>query len=61
MMMGADYYETDAEMASLLASGKVPLGVGTNSKIRWVKRSGSVLLRMFFFVLSVVDIFFSNR
>ncbi|BBN09565.1 glucose-1-phosphate adenylyltransferase [Marchantia polymorpha subsp. ruderalis] len=34
MMMGADYYETDAEMASLLASGKVPLGVGTNSKIR---------------------------
>ncbi|KAL2632381.1 hypothetical protein R1flu_017067 [Riccia fluitans] len=34
MMMGADYYETEAEMASFLASGRVPLGVGANSKIR---------------------------
>ncbi|KAL3695240.1 hypothetical protein R1sor_009316 [Riccia sorocarpa] len=34
MMMGADYYETEAEMASFLAAGKVPLGVGANSKIR---------------------------
>ncbi|KAJ7523294.1 hypothetical protein O6H91_18G045600 [Diphasiastrum complanatum] len=34
MMLGADYYETDAEQASLLVEGKVPVGVGENSKIR---------------------------
>ncbi|CAM6099738.1 unnamed protein product [Calypogeia fissa] len=34
MMMGADMYETEAEMAGMLACGKVPLGVGENSKIR---------------------------
>ncbi|KAJ6805364.1 glucose-1-phosphate adenylyltransferase large subunit 1-like isoform X1 [Iris pallida] len=34
MMMGADYYQTEAEIASLLAEGKVPIGVGTNTKIR---------------------------
>lgn len=34
MMMGADYYETEAEIASLLADGKVPIGVGYNTKIR---------------------------
>jgi len=34
MMMGADYYETEAEIASLLAEGKVPIGVGENTKIR---------------------------
>lgn len=34
MMMGADFYETEAEMAAMLARGKVPLGVGENSKIR---------------------------
>lgn len=33
-MMGADYYQTEAEIASLLAQGKVPIGVGQNSKIR---------------------------
>ena len=33
-MMGADYYETDSEIASLLAKGKVPMGVGKNTKIR---------------------------
>ncbi|XP_061345582.1 glucose-1-phosphate adenylyltransferase large subunit 1-like [Gastrolobium bilobum] len=34
MMMGADYYQTDFEIASLLAEGKVPVGVGKNTKIR---------------------------
>ncbi|KAI5059138.1 hypothetical protein GOP47_0025457 [Adiantum capillus-veneris] len=34
VMLGADYYETDAERAALLAQGKVPVGVGENSKIR---------------------------
>ncbi|KAL6011375.1 Glucose-1-phosphate adenylyltransferase [Asimina triloba] len=34
MMMGADYYQTEAEIVSLLAEGKVPIGVGQNTKIR---------------------------
>nr|XP_018680999.1 PREDICTED: glucose-1-phosphate adenylyltransferase large subunit 1-like isoform X3 [Musa acuminata subsp. malaccensis] len=34
LMMGADDYETEAEIASLLAEGKVPIGVGENTKIR---------------------------
>lgn len=33
MMMGADYYETEAEIAEILGEGKVPLGIGSNSKI----------------------------
>ncbi|GLT58004.1 hypothetical protein SLA2020_309320 [Shorea laevis] len=33
MMMGADYYQTEAEIASLLAEGKVPIGVGQNTRI----------------------------
>jgi len=34
LMMGADYYQTEAEIASLLAEGKIPIGIGKNSKIR---------------------------
>lgn len=34
MVMGADYYQTEAERASFLAEGKVPVGVGENTKIR---------------------------
>ncbi|XP_077220935.1 glucose-1-phosphate adenylyltransferase large subunit 1-like [Tasmannia lanceolata] len=34
MMMGSDYYQTEAEIAALLAEGKVPIGVGQNTKIR---------------------------
>nr|AFK49198.1 unknown [Medicago truncatula] len=34
MMMGADYYQTESEIAFLLAEGKVPVGVGENTKIR---------------------------
>eukprot|EP00250_Pteridium_aquilinum_P004728 c14932_g2_i1 orf=2-991(+) len=34
MMMGADFYETEAEMAALLADRKVPVGVGENTKIK---------------------------
>lgn len=35
MMMGADYYDTEAERASALAEDSVPLGVGENTKIRF--------------------------
>ncbi|KDP41770.1 hypothetical protein JCGZ_26788 [Jatropha curcas] len=34
VMLGADYYQTEAEIASLLADGKVPIGVGRNTKIK---------------------------
>ncbi|KAL0334714.1 UNVERIFIED_CONTAM: Glucose-1-phosphate adenylyltransferase large subunit [Sesamum radiatum] len=34
LMMGADYYQTESEIASLLAQGKVPMGIGRNTKIR---------------------------
>lgn len=34
IMMGADYYQTESEIASLLAEGKVPIGIGQNTKIR---------------------------
>ncbi|GJX74865.1 glucose-1-phosphate adenylyltransferase large subunit [Tanacetum coccineum] len=33
MMIGADYYQTDSEIAAMLASGRVPIGVGQNTKI----------------------------
>ncbi|KAI8554255.1 hypothetical protein RHMOL_Rhmol05G0084100 [Rhododendron molle] len=34
LMMGADYYQTEAEIASLVAEGKIPIGIGKNTKIR---------------------------
>lgn len=34
MMMGADYYQTEAERAAFLAEGQVPIGVGRDTKIR---------------------------
>ncbi|XP_020206422.1 glucose-1-phosphate adenylyltransferase large subunit 1 [Cajanus cajan] len=34
VMMGADYYQTESEIASLMAEGKVPIGIGSNTKIR---------------------------
>ncbi|GJT71137.1 glucose-1-phosphate adenylyltransferase large subunit [Tanacetum coccineum] len=33
MMIGADYYQTDSAIAAMLASGRVPIGVGQNTKI----------------------------
>lgn len=33
MMMGADYYQTESEIAAALAEEKVPIGVGRNTKI----------------------------
>ncbi|CAL1398803.1 unnamed protein product [Linum trigynum] len=33
MMMGADYYQTEAEIAADLADGRVPVGVGRDTKI----------------------------
>ena len=32
-MMGADNYETEAEIATSLGEGKVPLGIGRETKI----------------------------
>ncbi|GAA0145486.1 nucleotidyltransferase [Lithospermum erythrorhizon] len=34
LMMGADSYQTEPEIASLLAEGKVPIGIGKNTTIR---------------------------
>ncbi|OAY77251.1 Glucose-1-phosphate adenylyltransferase large subunit 1, chloroplastic [Ananas comosus] len=34
VMLGADFYETEAEIASLVAEGRVPVGIGENAKIR---------------------------
>ncbi|XP_010531437.1 PREDICTED: glucose-1-phosphate adenylyltransferase large subunit 3, chloroplastic [Tarenaya hassleriana] len=34
VMLGADYYQTESEIASLLAEGNVPIGIGRNTKIR---------------------------
>ncbi|KAL4317859.1 hypothetical protein GQ457_18G017150 [Hibiscus cannabinus] len=34
VMLGADYYQTETEIASLLADNKVPIGIGHNTKIR---------------------------
>ncbi|XP_062020462.1 glucose-1-phosphate adenylyltransferase large subunit 1-like [Rosa rugosa] len=34
IMMGADSYQTEPEIAALLARGKVPIGIGRNTKIR---------------------------
>lgn len=34
VMLGADFYETDAEVAALLAEGRVPIGIGENTKIK---------------------------
>lgn len=36
MMLGSDYYETDEERAALIAAGKVPMGIGENTKIRFL-------------------------
>ncbi|KAJ0962889.1 hypothetical protein J5N97_028011 [Dioscorea zingiberensis] len=34
LMMGADYYQTEDEIATLIADDKVPIGIGQNTKIR---------------------------
>ncbi|CAI0559904.1 unnamed protein product [Linum tenue] len=35
VMLGADFYETEDEVASLVAEGRVPIGIGENTKIRY--------------------------
>ncbi|KAG0605733.1 hypothetical protein M758_9G083800 [Ceratodon purpureus] len=34
LLMGADYYETDAQRNELLASGGIPMGIGKNSIVK---------------------------
>ncbi|KAK8601293.1 hypothetical protein V6N12_051131 [Hibiscus sabdariffa] len=38
MMLGADFYQTESEIKSLLENGKVPVGVGQNTKIMVLKK-----------------------
>jgi hypothetical protein len=35
VMLGADFYETDDERAAMLSEGKVPIGIGENTIIRF--------------------------
>lgn len=51
-MLGADYYETDAEVAKMLADGKVPpIGIGENTKIRYTSLSLPVYICIYFYPL----------
>lgn len=50
VMLGADYYETDAEITSLLAEGRVPTGIGENTQIR------SSLIKWWFLSLSLITL-----
>ncbi|KAG6575007.1 Glucose-1-phosphate adenylyltransferase large subunit 1, chloroplastic, partial [Cucurbita argyrosperma subsp. sororia] len=34
VMLGADFYETDGEVTALVAEGRVPVGIGENTKIK---------------------------
>nr|GMC72666.1 glucose-1-phosphate adenylyltransferase small subunit 2, chloroplastic [Ipomoea batatas]GME08902.1 glucose-1-phosphate adenylyltransferase small subunit 2, chloroplastic [Ipomoea batatas]GME13060.1 glucose-1-phosphate adenylyltransferase small subunit 2, chloroplastic [Ipomoea batatas] len=34
LLMGADYYETDADRRLLAAKGSIPIGIGRNSHIK---------------------------
>lgn len=48
IMMGADSYQTEPEIAALLARGKVPIGIGRNTKIRYardLRNSSSFLIK----------------
>jgi len=36
VMLGADFYETDAEIASLIAERGVPVGIGENTNIKYM-------------------------
>lgn len=33
MIMGADYYESDKQREELMAAGRIPIGIGSNSTI----------------------------
>jgi hypothetical protein len=35
VMLGADFYETDAERSDQLLEGKVPIGIGENTSIQY--------------------------
>jgi len=41
-MMGADNYQTESEIASLLAEGKIPIGIGRNTKIRYYSTAAQI-------------------
>lgn len=48
VMLGADYYETEDEVASLVAEGRVPIGIGENTRIKYKKlKSLSLLSKLF--------------
>ncbi|KAJ8768444.1 hypothetical protein K2173_021597 [Erythroxylum novogranatense] len=49
VMLGADYYETDAEVASLLAEERVPIGIGENTIIKSLTCFELLLCRLLYF------------
>lgn len=56
-MLGADFYETDSEIAALLAEGRVPIGIGENTKIQYdLQLQFSILLCSNHFSFTVVFI-----
>ncbi|MFS8023664.1 putative glucose-1-phosphate adenylyltransferase [Helianthus anomalus] len=44
-MLGAHYNHTESEIASLLANGKVLIGFGSNTKIRYKYMSNWISLK----------------
>lgn len=46
-MLGADFYETDAEITSLLTEGRVPMGIGENTKIKYNQPYPSFFILLF--------------
>lgn len=58
-MLGADYYETDAEIALFLAEGKVPTGIGENTRIKYIP--ASLLEIISFLIFSPDSIYIMQR
>lgn len=56
VMLGADFYETDAEVAAQVAEGKVPIGIGENTKIKYHDAPNLSII----FVRSSFHIFFER-
>lgn len=55
-MLGADYYETETEIESLLDRGRVPIGIGENTTIRYSLLYDLTILlkpRVFIFITDV--------
>ena len=51
-MLGADFYETDSEIAYALSTGKVPVGIGENTRIKYRQFDLWVNPQKFFHIIS---------